>query len=168
MNIKAIFVDVDGCLTNGGYYYNASGLCMKKFHTRDASAAIRLKEYGIRLFVVTGADDAITKERIGNMAIDGAYYDVTNKLKKIELVCEKYGYDLSEIAVIGDDWMDLPAMKAAGLSFCPADASIPVFNAADIVCGCKGGEGVLCDVIDEIIAQQKPSQKGKLRVVQGG
>lgn len=168
MSIKAIFCDVDGCLTDGGYYYNASGLCMKKFHTRDASTAVRLVEYGIRLFVVTGADDTITKERIGNMAIEGAYYGVTDKLKKIEQICDKYGYDYSEIAVVGDDWMDLPAMEAAGLSFCPADAAIPVFNAADIACGCKGGEGVLCEVIDEVMMQQKPARTGNLRIVQGG
>lgn len=166
--IRAIFCDVDGVLTDGGYFYNASGLCMKKFHTRDASAAVRLKEYGIKLFVITGATDDITKERIGRMTLEAACFGVEDKLKMIETICEKYGYALDEVAVVGDDWMDLPAMQAVGLSFCPADAAIPVFNAADIACSCKGGEGVLCEVIDEVLMQQKPTRASNLRIVEGG
>ena len=70
-----------------------------------------------------------------------------------QLAKEK-GYSLSEIAFIGDDYNDLPAIKLAGISGCPSDAIEPVKAAVTYICKAKGGEGALREFAEWIVAQQ--------------
>ena len=51
--IKALMLDVDGTLTDGGMYYGADGEALKKFNTRDAHGLQLLRENGIRVCVIS-------------------------------------------------------------------------------------------------------------------
>ena len=149
--IEAIIVDCDGVLTDGGMYYNADGLAFKKFNTRDFAATWRLKEAGLKWYAVTAADDAATRRRIDAMNPEIALYNTSDKLQAVREICmELEGYDLSEVAYIGDDVMDIPAMKAVGKSYCPADAAESVLQIG-FCCTRKGGEGVFAEVVDRVI-----------------
>ena len=53
MQIKLFISDVDGTLTDGGMYYNASGEIMKKFNTRDAFGLRLLKENNIEVALIS-------------------------------------------------------------------------------------------------------------------
>jgi len=152
--VKALFTDVDGVLTDGGYYYSKDGLCMKKFNTRDAAALHRLKSAGIKFYVVTTTDDEITKKRIERMNPDYAWFGAEDKLAAVKEICvELAGCDLKDAAYIGDDTMDIPVMAAVGMAYCPADA-IGVWGYANVICNRAGGEGVLAEVVDLILRHQ--------------
>lgn len=168
--IKAIITDLDGVLTDGGMYYQSvmvgdipvpsnplAHLAFKKFHTRDASAAKWLKENTkVKLFVVTAGDaihnNAINVARMRVMHLtEPIFCGVDDKARKVQDIAAKHGIDLDEVAYIGDDRIDLPALKIVGFPTCPLDSLHSVF----MFCGdlmdvsrSNGGEGVLGDMID--------------------
>ena len=165
--IRAIISDVDGVLTDGGFYYNEDGLVMKKFNTRDASSIFRLRSAGVKLFIITMSDDPITNRRIETLKkwhldehdIELFIHGVDDKLKVVNQICKEYGYALDEVIYIGDDYGDIPVMEAVGVSYCPYDAPLSVVIAATYVCDTKGGEGVLAEVVDSLLMSEKDNRK---------
>ena len=60
------------------------------------------------------------------------------------------GLDWGEVAVIGDDWPDLPLLQRAGLACAPPNAHAEVRAAAHHVTSAAGGAGAareFCDLL---------------------
>lgn len=66
----------------------------------------------------------------------------SNKAEGIKLLASHLGYDLSEIAYIGDSSGDISALKIVKLPFAPANATNPVKKVANVMKG-KSTDGVL-------------------------
>lgn len=165
--IKAIVCDLDGVLTDGGMYLNTRhdwdvGVggtyaieLAKKFHTRDASAARWLSDNTeVKLFVVTAGEhprnNTINLKRMEVMYLtEPISQGVADKKKWLENVAHIYGLELSEIAYIGDDTMDLECLTAVGFSSCPVDALETVNMQCNWVSNRDAGCGVLGDLVDQ-------------------
>lgn len=152
-HIKAIFTDVDGVLTDGGFYYDEDGLRMKRFCTRDAAAVHRLRNAGYLVFAVTHSDDKITTTRLEDMEFDKYLTGVECKVESIKQICKEFDLiPFRQAIYIDDDVGGLPAMREVAVSFCPADAAPAVLRHGR-VCDAKGGEGVLAEVADLILRE---------------
>lgn len=168
-DIKAIITDLDGVLTDGGMYYqcicDAAGitpalatLAIKKFHTRDASAARWLSECtNVKLFTITAGDhprnNAINEERMKVMYLTEQWSGIADKAKKVKEIADYHRLKLSEIAYIGDDRIDIPTLRLVGFPACPADALESVSGEiyrhdVGIISHRDGGNGVLGDLVD--------------------
>ncbi len=154
-NIKMIITDVDAVLTDGGMYYNADGLAFKKFHTRDASAIHRLRKAGIIVCAITSANDIITRKRIGDMHFDDSIFNCEDKVKAVQALSNAYHIPLESIAYIGDDYIDLEAMKVVGLAIVPTGSLGSIFDYADLAIPCSAGNGVLACLVDMILSEVK-------------
>ena len=51
---KVVFLDVDGTMTDGGVYYDATGNEMKKFAIKDGAGLVLARTAGIRVMICTG------------------------------------------------------------------------------------------------------------------
>jgi YrbI family 3-deoxy-D-manno-octulosonate 8-phosphate phosphatase len=60
---------------------------------------------------------------------------------------------LENVAYIGDDVNDLPAIHRVGLSACPADAVPAVKEAVHIVLSKNGGEGCVREFVEKYIME---------------
>ena len=60
--IKLLVIDVDGTMTDGGIYYDASGNEIKKFNTKDAAGIFAARCAGIKIMVLTGKKDERIKD----------------------------------------------------------------------------------------------------------
>lgn len=56
--VKLVITDVDGVLTGGSIYYDATGECLKRFKVRDGLGISLLEESGIRMAILSGRDSA--------------------------------------------------------------------------------------------------------------
>ncbi|MGB0348065.1 MAG: HAD-IIB family hydrolase [Balneolaceae bacterium] len=65
-----------------------------------------------------------------------------NKGEGIKMIAGHLGYELSEIAYIGDSSGDIPGLKIVKLPFAPSNAAIPVKDVARVMNG-KSTDGVL-------------------------
>lgn len=156
MRIKALVMDVDGTLTDGGLYIGPNGEIAKRFHVKDGYAIHDLlPEKGIIPIIITGRQSEIVLQRckeLGIMHIVQGSKDKVADLKKI-LMQEKI--TLEETAYIGDDLNDLSCMKIVGLRGCPCDAADEVKQIADYITIRSGGNGAVREFVEKTICQME-------------
>jgi len=64
------------------------------------------------------------------------------------------GLDLSQICFMGDDINDLAAMRLAGFSAAPANASRDVLEYVDFVAQRPGGNGAVRELVEALLDAQ--------------
>ncbi len=143
--IKAIITDVDGVLTGGEIIIPpGDNGDIKIWNVKDrlAFAMIRAAGSPYKLFFVTGRYSRDVSERAKELGIT-LYDNCADKKTAFEKIISSYGADLKSenVAVIGDDLIDIPMLRLAGLSICPSDAHNEVKKICDIVLETPGGKG---------------------------
>ena len=153
-NIRAIIFDVDGVMTDGSIIYTNTGDEAKKFHVRDGAIIRPLREQGFVVGAITGRNSELMEFRAKELKLDFLFQAAKNKFARIEEMAEKHGFGWSEVCYVGDDFIDMASLKEAGLGAAPSDAPEYVKASADLVTFAKGGEGVVREVADFILAAQ--------------
>lgn len=157
--IKAIFFDVDGVLTDGKIIYDNAGNETKQFSVKDGYIISHLKKAGIVVGIITGRDSKVVTYRATELKLDFCHQGIVNKLEVFEKLVEFYKLKKKQVAYIGDDINDLGALKNCGLAVCPADAMGYLKDKVDLVTQVKGGQGVVREVGDLVLAARGEMQK---------
>lgn len=153
-NVKLLITDVDGVLTDGGIYYDATGECLKRFHVRDGLGMRLLEESGIRVAVLSGRDSATLRKRVADLSIELCAFGVKDKYAACLDLMQQAGATPAQTACIGDDSIDLPAFAACGLSYAVADAPSYVKQHVTGVLSLAGGQGAVRELADAILTAQ--------------
>lgn len=151
--IRYLILDVDGTLTDGGVYYDATGNEMKKFAIKDGAGLLLARTAGIRTVICTGRESAAVRRRAADLKISDVYQNVSDKAAFLRDFMQQNGCDAQEVAYCGDDLNDLAAMALCGFVACPADAAPEVRAAADYVCPQAGGAGAVRGAVEAILRQ---------------
>lgn len=156
MKIKALVMDVDGTLTDGGIYISDSGDSFKKFNVKDGYGIHNiLPQYGIIPVILTGKKSKTVAIRATELGIEHIIQGSVDKLYDLSLIAEKLGISFEQIAYIGDDWNDLEVMSKAGVKGCPFDSADEIISISDYVCSKKGGQGAVREFIEWIIKEDR-------------
>lgn len=150
--IKAIFMDVDGVLTDGEIVYDEAGRELKHFHVRDGLIVGYLKRFGIITGIISGRESAAVTRRCAELQIDFCHQGILDKLSVVEKLARHYDLRLKEVMYIGDDLNDINVFRRCGLSVCPADTLPYIMKEADLVSRYKGGKGVVREAADLVLA----------------
>ena len=153
--IKFLIIDVDGTMTDSGIYYDNFGNELKKFSTKDAAGFFAAHYAGMFIMVLTGRECPAVTRRMKELKVDYLFQNVKNKTNFLENFIEEKHLTREEIAYLGDDLNDLPAMKLAGFIGCPHDACEEVQAVADYISNFNGGSGAVRDIISYILKQSK-------------
>lgn len=151
MMIRLLVLDVDGTMTDGGVYYDATGNELKKFAIKDGAGLVLARTAGIRVMICTGRECEAVRRRAADLKITDIYQNVSRKADFLRDFMARNGYAREEAAYCGDDLNDLAAMALCGFVACPADAAGPVLGRADFICRQKGGEGAVRGTVEEIL-----------------
>jgi 3-deoxy-D-manno-octulosonate 8-phosphate phosphatase (KDO 8-P phosphatase) len=149
--LKAIFFDVDGVLTDGRIIYDDAGREIKSFSVKDGLIISHLKKAGIITGAISGRDSAAVTRRCAELKIDFCHQGIVDKAGTYEKLIKHYKLKHKEVAFIGDDINDLPVFRLTGFSVCPADTYDYIKEQADLVTYAKGGAGVLREVGDLVL-----------------
>ncbi len=152
--IKLLICDVDGVMTDGGLYFGDNGLEYKAFHSRDGLGIKMLQRSGIPLAVITARTSEVVKHRMKNLNIDLVFQGQLNKIQAFEDLCQNLNLSTEQVAYVGDDLVDMPVMKKAGLSIAVADAHERVRQHADWITQHTGGHGAVRDVCELLMTAQ--------------
>ncbi len=150
LGLKAAIFDVDGVLTDGRLYIGEHGETVKAFHVLDGHGLKLLALGGIVPLVVTGRDSPAVRRRVADLGLPHAIYGAQDKLAAAESLLATLGLAWSEVAVIGDDWPDLPLLHRAAFACAPANAHAEALALAHHVTQARGGEGAareFCDLL---------------------
>ena len=149
-DIRVVFFDVDGVLTDGGLYFSETGETLKRFHTLDGQGLKLLQQAGITPAVITGRDSPALRLRLKALGIEHARFGTEDKRPAAEGFLQALGLDWSQAAAMGDDWPDLPVMQRVAFACAPANAHAQAKALAHHVTTERGGEGAaraFCDVL---------------------
>lgn len=152
--IKYIVLDVDGTLTDGGIYYDATGNEMKKFCTKDAAGIFAAQAVGIIFLILTGRECTATKKRFNELGVTEVHQNVKDKLEWLKSWILENKIEKDSIGYIGDDINDLAPMRLCGYIGCPDDACVELKKIADYVSPIRGGHGAARDVIEHYLQEQ--------------
>lgn len=154
--IRLAVFDVDGVLTDGKLYYGPDGEAMKVFHSRDGLALKAMALAGIQVAIISGRKHPGVNVRMQQLGIHEIHQEIEQKLPLLEELAQRLGCTLEQTCFTGDDWNDVPAMRAVGLSMAPADAAGAVRHLAHYTTQSPGGQGAAREICEFLLgAQQK-------------
>lgn len=150
--IKVFIMDVDGTMTDGKIYMGPFGESMKAFDIKDGYGIHEiLPAHGVKTVIVTGRESDIVINRARELEVDYVFQNIKDKYKCVQDFADNENIDLTEVAYIGDDIIDLKSMKVCGVCGCPCDAANEVQENSTYVCQKKGGDGAVREFIEWLL-----------------
>jgi 3-deoxy-D-manno-octulosonate 8-phosphate phosphatase (KDO 8-P phosphatase) len=159
--LKAIALDVDGVLTDGGVWWGPNGEEWKRFSFADIMGVSLARKAGLTVTLISGEDSPLVDRFARKMNLTDITKGCTDKAGALRAFAERRQLGLHEICFMGDDVNDLAAMEIAGLAAAPADARPAALAKAAVVTGARGGHGAVRELVDRILSGElagKPSR----------
>ena len=153
--IKAVVLDVDGVMTDGGLFVFANGEHVRKFNVKDGWGIKELMNQGFDVAVISAGSGEGLRRRLSHLGLKDIYLSTQDKLSTFRKYCIEKGLSVSEVAYMGDDMPDIEVLKQVGLACCPADAIDEVRAVCQYISKYKGGEGAVRDMAQKIIGANK-------------
>ena len=150
--IKAAIFDVDGVLTDGRIYIGEHGEEFKAFSTLDGHGLKLLAQGGIVPIIVTGRDSPAVRRRVADLGLVHAAYGAHDKLAAASALLAQLQLGWESLAVMGDDWPDLPLMSRSAFACAPANAHIEAKALAHHVTAAQGGHGAARECCDLLLS----------------
>ncbi|OHE72162.1 MAG: hypothetical protein A2007_05735 [Verrucomicrobia bacterium GWC2_42_7] len=151
--IKLFACDVDGVLTDGSITYSDNGVSaveIKSFNSKDGLGLALLHKKGIKTAFITARTSEAVKRRASELHIDHVCQGVSDKGQVLKELMDLYKVSSSEVAYVGDDLPDLPALLLSGFPCCPADAVEEVKKVCKYVSSFNGGRGAIRQICDMV------------------
>ncbi|MFV3367828.1 KdsC family phosphatase [Pseudomonas sp. NY15435] len=152
--VRLAVFDVDGVLTDGKLYFLPDGGEFKTFNTLDGQGIKMLMATGVRTAIITGRSSPVVERRAKNLGINHLFQGREDKLVALDELLAELGLGYEEVAYLGDDLPDLPAIRRAGLGMAVSSGDAFVRQHADGVTQARGGEGAAREFCELILRAQ--------------
>ncbi len=152
--IKALIFDVDGVLSKSTVSLGADGQPRRSVNIKDGYALQLAVKRGLLLAIITGAKVKEIELRYKNLGLKEIHIGCNVKLGVFRDLVSRYNLKPEEIAYMGDDIPDYEVMKEVGLPCCPSDAATEIKEISKYVSVCKGGEGCVRDLVEQVLKSQ--------------
>jgi 3-deoxy-D-manno-octulosonate 8-phosphate phosphatase (KDO 8-P phosphatase) len=155
-DIELLVMDVDGVLTDGTVEIFDDGSEGKFFNLLDGHGIRIWRRAGGKCAFLSGRFSEATKCRAEQLEVDYCIQPCpwegrSSKLPVLKKLLKEAGVSAERTAYIGDDLLDLPAIKYVGFGAAVANAVDEVKEEADYVTARRGGEGAVREVIEYIL-----------------
>jgi 3-deoxy-D-manno-octulosonate 8-phosphate phosphatase (KDO 8-P phosphatase) len=150
--IRGVALDVDGVLTDGGFWWGPDGAEFKRFSFLDVMGISLGTRAGLTFALITGETSPLVDRFAEKMGIRDVSKGCKDKVAALRTFAERNGIPMDAVCYMGDDINDLPAMAIVGLSAAPASAHDSALKAATFVTTRRGGDGAVREVIDRILS----------------
>jgi 3-deoxy-D-manno-octulosonate 8-phosphate phosphatase (KDO 8-P phosphatase) len=179
--IKLLLFDVDGVLTDGklfifpspagsqqsvlqqsgqrgdqgGFGFQSESLIEAKgFHAHDGTSISLARLAGIKTGLITKRISETVSLRARDLKLEYVRQGIQDKGTAFEQIVREEGISCEEAAFVGDDVIDLPAMRASGLAIAVKNARAEVKKESHYVTPHAGGDGALRDAVEFILKAQ--------------
>lgn len=146
--IKLLALDVDGVLTDDSIYFGPDGFEMKKFNISDGFFIVLAMRAGLEIAVVSGRYSPATDTRMKDLGVKHVLQAMKSKIVQIQPLLQELDIDFDEIAFVGNELLDIPLARKAGLGIAVADSCTELIGAADYVTEHKGGCGAVREILE--------------------
>ncbi|AWI10380.1 KdsC family phosphatase [Ereboglobus luteus] len=150
--IRLFAMDVDGILTDGSLIVSSDGTESKTFSILDGAGLIYLGWAGITTAWLSGRKSGATTVRAKDLKIPYVVQGQDDKLAELKKLAAKLKLTADQIVYMGDDAIDAPAIKWAGIGISVSNAQPPALAAADIITKKAAGAGAVREICNCILA----------------
>jgi 3-deoxy-D-manno-octulosonate 8-phosphate phosphatase (KDO 8-P phosphatase) len=152
--VKLLLCDVDGVLTDGTVLLG-DGKEYKAFSIQDGLGMLLLMRNGVRVGWVSNRPSPVTQQRADELKIDFLFQQKASKVSAVETILQQAGSSWEEVCYMGDDVVDLGAIKRAGVAVAVANAIPEAKAMAHYVTKARGGQGAVREVVVMILKAQR-------------
>lgn len=154
IKIKLLLLDCDGVLTDGRIFMLPDNDETKSFDVKDGHAIVMLQRAGVKVGIISGRRSSIVRARAKELGIAHLYEMAWVKTEVYEKILAEEGLKDEEVCYIGDDVVDIPLLRRAGLAVSVADAVEEAKQFSHLVTRSAGGRGAVREVIELILKAQ--------------
>jgi 3-deoxy-D-manno-octulosonate 8-phosphate phosphatase (KDO 8-P phosphatase) len=152
--VRWLVLDVDGVLTDGRIILDGGEGEWKAFDVRDGQRLMLAAREGIRTVFLTGRSSRVVERRAAELGVYRVFQGAHDKGETMDRFFREEGVSPEETAYLGDDIVDLPALRRAGLAAAVGDAVPEVQAVADWIAAAPGGHGAVREFVEFILAAQ--------------
>lgn len=152
-DIKTIFLDVDGTLTNSKVYLDNHQNEFKAFNVKDGLMITAAMKLGYEFIIITGRKSEVVARRAAELGIEEYHQGISNKRELLEAILEEKEINYENMAYFGDDLNDLAIMKEAGFAASPLDAAEEVKEISDFISKFLGGNGAVREILSYLLKE---------------
>ncbi|HEY1792622.1 MAG TPA: HAD hydrolase family protein [Opitutaceae bacterium] len=149
--VRLFAMDVDGVLTDGTITVSSDGTESKRFAIIDGLGLILVGGAGVLTAWISGRESKATLHRAKELRIPTLIQGRRDKLEALTALAGELGVPLSACAYMGDDFIDAPAIAAAGIGISVPTGLPAALAAADYVTSRLPGQGAVREVCDLIL-----------------
>lgn len=153
-NITTVIIDVDGTLTDGRIVIGDNGKEIKFFYAKDGLGIKLLQNAGLDVVICSGRISKATEFRCRELNIDQIYQGITDKGIWLGNYMQEKNLKKENLAYIGDDLSDIPAMKNTAWSVSVSDAADKVKLVSDFTTNKSGGKGAVREAIEFLLKEK--------------
>jgi 3-deoxy-D-manno-octulosonate 8-phosphate phosphatase (KDO 8-P phosphatase) len=164
--IKLLVLDCDGVLTDGRIILLPDADETKSFDVRDGHAIVMARRAGLKVAIISGRKSSVVRARAKELGVDHLYEMAWVKLEPYQKVLAEENVTDDEVCYIGDDVVDIPLLRRAGLAVAVADAVEEAKQYSHLVTRKPGGRGAVREVIELILKAQEKWDEAMLRYTQ--
>ena len=140
----------------------SEGIELKAFNTLDGMAVAMAHQAGLKVAIITARISEAVTTRASELGIKDLFQGSMDKMEAYESLLKRYGLTDQQVAYVGDDLMDLPLMKRAGLKVAVANARGELKALADYVSLASGGEGAVREVVELLLGWKEGKETSSI------
>jgi 3-deoxy-D-manno-octulosonate 8-phosphate phosphatase (KDO 8-P phosphatase) len=152
--IRILILDCDGVLTDGRIILLPDGDETKSFDVRDGHGMVMSKRAGIPIAIISGRKSSAVRARAEELGVAHLHEMAWGKIEPYERVLAEEALTDAEVCYVGDDVVDIPLLRRAGLAVAVADAAGEAKQFAHLVTQRPGGRGAVREVIELLLKAQ--------------
>lgn len=161
--IKLLILDCDGVLTDGRIIMLPDGDETKAFDVKDGHAMVMAQRAGLRIAIISGRKSSVVRARAKELGVAHLHEMAWVKTESYERILSEENLSDSEVCYVGDDVVDIPLLRRAGLGIAVADAVEEARQQSHVVTRRRGGRGAVREVIELILQAQDKWQEALAR-----
>ncbi len=149
--ITTLIFDIDGTLTDGKLTFTPDGEVLKSFNINDMHWIKLALRAGLKVGILAGRDDFANRQLIDELKLSFAELNAKNKLAGWEKILAGQQISPDECLYMGDDVVDMPVIRRAGIGVAVANAAVELDEVADWKTSAPGGSGAACEIIRKVL-----------------
>jgi N-acylneuraminate cytidylyltransferase len=148
--VRAVVTDFDGVHTDDTATIDADGVERVRVSREDGMGVSLLRKAGIPMLILSTEVNPVVRARADKLRVP-VLHGIDDKESALRAWAKENRIPLAEIAYLGNDVNDLPALRIVGWPIAVANAHPLVIDAARVVLRRVGGQGAVRELIERVL-----------------
>lgn len=149
--VRAVVTDFDGVHTDDTAIVDADGGERVRVSREDGMGVSLLRRAGIPMLILSTEVNPVVRARADKLRVP-VLHGIDDKESALRRWADENAVALADIAYLGNDVNDLPAMRIVGWPIAVADAHPLVREEARVVLERRGGDGAVRELVERVLS----------------